>query len=246
MKHYPVVDGPVFSQESPFVQLPLGLDATQRRYLEGIRFAIEMAQLSYLRLRDMLTSATADDRSQLTQRAVATAAFLDAWSLVDSLHRLRELLSAMPRFQKRDSLFQVFLRGTSGVAELRNRVQHLRGDLADASLAELPVWGTITWLMMKDDAAQRFLSGSLSAGPDTGGLRPLPVPNNRVFHDRLDHVTLHVGQADVDFSEAMRLTVRLAGGMEKSLRPQFEGKPPMPIVDALLVVEIQLEPQAEP
>jgi len=72
-------------------------------FIEGIRFSIETADLAYRRLRDTLivlgTQETADPDSPST-----ASAMLDAWSIIDSLHRLRGLMRNMPGIEKRDRI----------------------------------------------------------------------------------------------------------------------------------------------
>lgn len=67
-----------------------------------------------------------------------------------------------------------------------------------------------------------FLSGYLTAGADAPHSRLILFPNNREFHDQLDHITLSVGDAKLDISEAMRLVIRMVRGLELSLREQFK------------------------
>lgn len=242
MKHYPALSGAVFDTESPFRHLPRDLDSTQRRFLEGVRFAVEMTQLSNTRLRGLLTAISLQRTYTLEASPDPVAsAFLDAWSMVDSIHRLRELLLATPKMKKRGPLLEVFMRATSAVEPLRNRVQHLKGDLVNPKLGHLPVWGTLGWLWIIDASLSHFLSGVLTAGSDAGALRPILTPGNRDYHDQLDHITLSVGADQVDLSEAMRLIVRLARAFEKMLRPQCEGREVLAPVDMLMLITMQHE-----
>jgi hypothetical protein len=243
-EHHPVLSGAVFDKESPFRHFPRDLDPTQRRFLEGIRFSVEMAQLSSMRLRSLVTMISLNGNfpnETETYPVPAASAFLDAWSMVDSFHRLRELFRFMPRLKKRARLLEIFFRTSSSVEPLRNRVQHLKGDLVDPKLIHLPVWGTLGWLWIIDLSFKRFLSGVLTAGPDTGQLRPMPIPGNRIFHDQLDHITLSVGIDEIDLSEVMRITIRLARSLEKNLKLQFEGLAEIPLEDMLMLVEIQTQ-----
>ena len=239
VKHYPALEGGVFDKDSPFLALPYEMDAKQRRFLDGIRFSVEMAQLSFRRLRKTLYSITLDQRTQ-PHTDVTASVFLDAWAIIDSIHRLRELLAAIPNFHKRGPLYQIFTRGTARVEEFRHRIQHLRGDLVNPELANLSVWGTVTWLFVRNAELTRFESGGLSAGMEEGHIRPIPVPNSRTFHDQLDHVALHVGTDEVNLSESMRLTIRLARALENSLRIQLRGTHSIPLVDTLTLLEIEL------
>lgn len=245
-KHYPALSGAVFDTESPFRRLPRDLDSTQRRFLEGVRFSVEMTQLSSTRLRGLLTAISLQGKYPSEVWPVpAAGAFLDAWSMVDSIHRLRELLLAMPKMKKHGSLLEIFMRASSAVEPLRNRIQHLKGDLVNPQLVQLPVWGTLGWLWIVDASLSRFISGVLTAGPDAGALRPILTPGNRDYHDQLDHITLSVGTDQIDLSEALRLIVRLARSLEKNIKPQFEGRTELAPVDTLMLFEIEWQDETD-
>ena len=236
--HYPALKGAVFEVESPFRRLPVNLDMTQRLFLDGIRFAVEMAQLSHVRLRDLLSLASIDHDKNYSAAEAATSGFLDAWNIVDSIHRMRELLSAMPRLKKRGPLLGIFMRGTAETETLRNRIQHLRGELSNRALSHLPAWGTLSWLWVLDTSMTLFLSGYLTAGADAPHSRLILFPNNREFHDQLDHITLSVGDAKLDISEAMRLVIRVVRGLELSLREQFKDDQNVCVSDYMMLFTI--------
>ncbi|MDQ3820926.1 MAG: hypothetical protein M3362_25025 [Acidobacteriota bacterium] len=245
-KHYPALSGSVFDKDSPFCRLPYELDSTQRRFLEGIRFAIEMAQVSSLRLRETLAQLSLSNKGeQDIADSVAVTVFLDAWSVVDSIHRLRELLQAMPKMKKRGVMLELFMRGTAQVVELRNHIQHLREELPRPDSALLPVWGTLSWLFVLDTSLTRFLSGNIVAGYDVGSNRLILSPGNRTYHDQLDHITLSADSNQANLSEMMRLVVRIGRGLEKSLKPQLEGHDELSLLDSLLLLEIEWLPNTE-
>jgi hypothetical protein len=174
--------------------------------------------------------------------------FEDAWSIVDSLHRLRELLDSFPNLQKRSMTYKVFRRVTEPVEALRNHAQHLRGQLSNPELGHLPVWGTVSWLWMIDDRATHFKSGVIFAGADDGMLRLFLTPGGLVYHDRLDHITISTNVEKLSLSEAMRLVVQLARGLEGGIGTQFDGHEALPMVDGVMIGEIvmQEEGEAEP
>ncbi len=218
----------------------------QRRFVQGVRIAVEMAQLSSTRLRDVLEATSVEGKYPGDAwPAQSASVFLDAWSLVDSIHRLRELLRAFPNMSKRGGLLKVFLQATSGVRTLRNHVQHLGGDLVNRDLGHLPVWGIIGWIWTINGSHTRFRSGVITAGADANMLRPILLPMDRVFHDPLDHITLSVGGDQINLSEAMRLVIRLGRAMEEQLRPQFEGRQPLPLVDALMLFDIAIDGEGD-
>ena len=125
-------------------------------------------------------------------------------------------------------------------------MQHLAGDLQNPDLQRVPVWGTIGWVWARDLTLTHFISGIITAGPDASSVRPIPVPNGRILHDQLDHVTLSVKHdKEVNLSEAMRLVVRIARSLEASIGPQFAELPVLAPVDTILLFEIEI-PSRQP
>lgn len=73
----------------------------QALFIEGIRVSIEMADLAHQRLQGILPLLSS--MQPINQEPhPSVSAMLDAWSIVDSLHRLRGLMRHMPGIQKRD------------------------------------------------------------------------------------------------------------------------------------------------
>ena len=120
----------ILKKDSVLRNIPTDLNRRQALFIEGIRFSIETADLAYLRLRDTLivlgTRETADPDSPST-----ASAMLDAWSIIDSLHRLRGLMRNMPGIEKRDRIppIRAFFDSTTNVVKLRNTVQHLDNEI---------------------------------------------------------------------------------------------------------------------
>jgi len=85
----------IIGQESVLRRIPAALARTQSLFIEGIRFSIEMADLAHSRLRETLPPLSRME-NPVGESPSSVSAMLDAWSIVDSLHRLRGLLRHMP------------------------------------------------------------------------------------------------------------------------------------------------------
>jgi hypothetical protein len=112
----------VVSEQSALRKTPSSLSRVQVLLLDGIRYAAEMADIAYERLRSALLKITDMRPNEATTRDIARA-MLDAWSIVDSVNRFRDLIreGGFPR----DVWYNRLMRGTSAVDNLRNEVQHL-------------------------------------------------------------------------------------------------------------------------
>jgi hypothetical protein len=116
----------IITADSVLIKIPSAMSRKQALFVEGIRFSIEIADLAHVRLQSTLPRLTKGDQLLPDDRLTASA-MLDAWSIVDSLHRLRGLLRQMPGIHKRDRIppIRAFFDATDKVTELRNTIQHL-------------------------------------------------------------------------------------------------------------------------
>jgi hypothetical protein len=67
-------------------------------------------------------------------------ASLDAWALVDTLNRLRVLITRLPGLRSKSPGAQVIVRALKPVEDLRNAVQHMDGEIGPLSATNLPLW----------------------------------------------------------------------------------------------------------
>ena len=184
--------------DSPIWKLPQGLDPLQASFLDAIRLSVQFVDVAYDRIETALTNLVlTTDRSQL----LGPVALMDAWTIVDAVHRLRALISGMPRDKNRAPSKRLFLMRTVGVEALRNSFQHLVNDLHGRTQADLPVLGALTWVRPisatdKTLAIETFVPGQLrSIDPSSVVAVPSAVP------DRLDQIELWVGVNHVDISK---------------------------------------------
>lgn len=112
-----------------------------------------MARISYRRLQSTLVAEQSVDR--------AAEASLDAWALVDTLNRLRVLISHLPGLRTKSPGAQLIVRALKPIQDLRNAVQHMDGEIGPLSATSLPLWGAIAWVQRKDD---ELVSRTLLAG----------------------------------------------------------------------------------
>jgi hypothetical protein len=143
-------------KDSPLRRLPSGLDRQQILCLDGIRIAADITDLAYHRLVETLLFALKDRETggENIGRCVLMAT-MDAWTIIDATHRLRELLGSMPGLSKRLLDFQIYIRKTKIADDLRNYVQHFRNDITTIINANAPLWGVLTWRTKDDmDGAQ--------------------------------------------------------------------------------------------
>ncbi len=136
---------PLVPNTSPLRTVPIRVERKSILYFDGVRYSFhifEMASNRLLRTIQGLQSSPSDP-SALTE-AIA-AAMSDAWLMIDSVHRLRELLQQLPRLKKNQAELQIFLKRTSKVEDLRHFFQHFRNNIDAFAEKAMPLWGTLSW-----------------------------------------------------------------------------------------------------
>jgi hypothetical protein len=135
--------------DSPLRKPPSSFSRQQVLFLDGIRYSAEMIRIAYERLWTQLNAITVPppDNSDITTDDIARA-MLDAWSIVDSANRLRDLVREFPGLPN-TPWEHVFLANTVEVDALRNAVQHpeteIRRSLAEAG----QLWGFLSWAQVR-------------------------------------------------------------------------------------------------
>lgn len=176
----------MIAEDSPLRHPPANLSRKQVVILDGIRYAADMAEIAYERLAKHLQFIAALDREP-TVKEIATG-FIDAWSIVDSAHRFRDLITNLPGLKKNAPWVKVFEKRTDDVAELRDCVQHQLGEVDELIAGSGQLWGYLSWVRLDNGKPtpnwQMMSAGSthvqdqwLFMGPVT---LPFPVPIDRI------------------------------------------------------------------
>jgi len=236
----------MISEISPLRRVPKSLPHEKRVLVDSIRYSIEIAALAQDRLLKTVGDAIAQMRSNSVAKipvAMFPTLYADAWTIVDSIHRLQMLLPNVPKLQK-TTAFQRFKQCTHGFKALRNQVQHLNTDLKRLAHANTPVWGVLSWVTFVDQntiEAYFALSGALAGGTTP----PFTLPEK--MSAPIDHVELGLEDASARLSEAMRTLPPIVAEVEKWLAPKE------PVTDdntyghdELLCIRIGSTPPAEP
>jgi len=124
--------------------MPVNVPRRQILYLDALRLSAEMAGLAFDHLHELLAGVT-ERRDGPLQAGKAVGAILDAYSVIDAVHRFRELLQLTPGL-KHNSTFELFVRQTNDVRELRHIVQHLNRKVDRIAREGWAALGTLTWL----------------------------------------------------------------------------------------------------
>lgn len=83
------------------------------------------------------------------------------WGIIDTGHRVRELVQQIPGLKKNSPEIQLFIRNTRSVEELRHYIQHLRHGIHALPEKSSPLWGVISWVSKSyEETCFTLLTGS--------------------------------------------------------------------------------------
>jgi hypothetical protein len=216
----------IIGDESPLRRLPGQLDRKQMLYLDGIRYSIEMADLAHLRLQQTLLELANHSDDSAPMHLYFVAAVQDAWSIVDSVHRLRGLLHQAPGIKRKSPGLRLFDQRTAEIEPLRNSVQHLNSQINSIVSQNIPVWGILSWFTMTDPNMSSGVCCTLIAGTmfeSKGHLVVNPLGKNLALP--VDLITLSASGHTICLSDVMSDVERITRSMEQQLEKQFTNFP---------------------
>ena len=189
-------------------------------FLDGIRYSVEMYGIAYSRLVEHLVDLSTSDHGPGNLPAV----FLDAWSMVDSAHRLRRLAENMPHLQKSAPAHQVLVRTLKPATDLRHAIQHLDEKIHEVGKTDEvePTWGSLSWehlLSPTEGVACLVIAGSIR------GYSQLPVAvAGRPFANPTDHIELTAFEHTVGLSAIWQTISKWVTALESAIPPLEDGQ----------------------
>jgi hypothetical protein len=174
--------------DSPLRKPPASFSRQQVLFLDGIRYSAEMIRIAYERLWTQLDAINVPppDNADITTDDIARA-MLDAWSIVDSANRFRDLVREFPGLPN-TPWEHIFLANTVEVDALRNIFQHQESEIGKSLVKVGQLWGFLSWAQVRGGKyTGKWLMMSAGAtfvgdefffiGPNT---LPFTVPTGRV------------------------------------------------------------------
>jgi len=230
--------------DSPLRRIPARLESRQRLFLDGIRYSAEMTELAYARLCHTAEEATRRVNNEAELGALHSALFLDAWSMVDSIHRLRALVLSLHALDG-SAPPQPFLDSTSAFYELRNLSQHLNRRLPGMASRNEPVWGSLSWVTgWPDQPNDCWITMAMAGAVVTTPGRPMVNPLGRTLRGPVDLVELtsrgdSLRPLTVSLTEGIEHLQAYVASLERALAPQFSNEPTLG-ADIVAVAQLRL------
>lgn len=156
----------MLSKHSILKRLPDGINQKQLVFLDGIRHAAEITWLAHTRLEETLTWLVDNQSEEGPNPDAYTAAFMDAWAMVDAIDRFRSLWKMIPGFQAiaNNSNSPSFYQLSESVRNVRNVSDHLAQRAEYIAASGNPVMGLLTWVTYPCDARDEIYTCVLAPG----------------------------------------------------------------------------------
>ena len=188
---------------------PGWLKNKQAFFFDGIRYSLGMTTMAYNRLRQTLYSlyslTTGDMEKKENISAFTSSAMVDAWSIIDSVHRFRSLLMQTPGIKQKAPELRIFYDKTKNVEDLRNTIQHLRNEAQGFLAKNLPALGILTWVVLlkpNDKSASLYSLVTGTLYPNV--VYPIVNPLGKRIQSPVDHITIILGKHSACLSDVIK------------------------------------------
>ena len=210
-----------FEKNSVLLEQPLLLDIKQRRFLVGIRFAVQSIGLSKARLWTSLELWRNQEQSA-TEDVTVAELFTDVWSIVDNARRLHRLLWKIPHLNEIGFVKSFVEKWEIILKSVRGAIQHFDGEVSQENMPDNYVFGQLHWI----DSISRGASGEVyvyfvPAGPQANNLlRPTGFPMSIPVDsgDSIYPVILETGGESLNISDLLTDIEKTIKLLESELR----------------------------
>lgn len=208
--------------KSPLQRLPKGLDAKQALFLNGVRHAAEFATFAYERLLMTLTSVACHDLDPAKAQQHYTAAFIDAWTIIDAFDRFQSLMQRFPNATEPAEAIPAASELEQTARGLRNVADHL-AQRADYVVARQgTALGILTWFTLTNPEIPEGVSCIILPGSVPSGSRgDLVNPLDERLRYPTDKVHLAAGEYRISLSDLVSVVARRTNDIERQLETQL-------------------------
>lgn len=215
----------MLSVDSPFLNIPTALDRKQAVFLDGMRHAGQIVELSYTRLcralADLSANATTDAKS-----AGFTHVFLDAWAFIDAADRFRCLWEMQPSASSISGKFSpdAVRMQLQDIRDVRNVSAHLAQKIDQIVSLNSSVLGAISWVSLISTTPLKVKTNFIRPGIMHGNVKgQFAMPNSEVsFNHGSGYISVAAGKHDVNLSLAYQSICSIIEYAEASLKLAFQ------------------------
>ncbi len=215
---------PLVSEDSPLRRLPATLPRRVILHLDGLRLCAEIIDLAYERLLTILRELCYQ-KLPLTGRQISVMS--DAWVIIDATHRFRLVLAGTPGL-KHNHVYELFMRSTATVEELRHVIQHLDNEVDRIAEGRQAVLGTLSWLAASPTPDAPPSAYALTVGseyPDKITVGPMMDLWSTLPPDAIEQIEIALGMHKVDLSNVVGRVGTMIQSLVTPVAEYAEGKP---------------------
>jgi hypothetical protein len=191
-------------------------DVRKALFHDGIFYSVEIVRRIYKDLVDRcftLGQFKFDNPIDLGSRAVA-----DAWSIIDSLYRIRRLLEDMPNLKQKSPELQLFYRKTDCLKSLRDSIQHLDDQISKYATDKTPAWGRLSWAYPINE--YRYKVCMIAPGDVQPDLKLCPSHYGKKMRRPIDFITL-TGKEEACLTDMVDALEKLVPWLNTMLEQNF-------------------------
>ncbi|WP_062063829.1 hypothetical protein [Cellvibrio sp. OA-2007] len=230
----------MLSTNSSFRRVPNTLNPKQTVFIDGIRHAADIIEISYSRMRELLTEIALSPPQSDKLQTVIPYVFLDAWAMVDAIHKLRNLYIKFPHAIKEPLTEGVrsFSDSLEQVIDIRNIADHPHQRFDSVISKGGAAFGVMTWMTVFNSTPLEayfctLQPGTLKSEPKFKRpeiLAELELPTDRIC--------LSLGGKTANLSESYTYIESIVRDMEIQLEYEFQTLPKNFILNDVLLRQV--------
>jgi hypothetical protein len=236
----------MISQESPFKNIPRNLDRKQAFFIDGIRHAAEICDLSYKRLTAGLWDIALKPDGSPLEPSYATF-FLDAWAFVDAADRLRCLWASQPNADNLSCEFspEILRQELGPIRKVRNIADHIAQRADHVVSLNGAALGILAWVAIISETPLAAKTCIIRPGYASGSFSAhfaIPQGTHSLINSCTE-VRVHAGDETADLTKAYRKIAQVIAFAESYLKMEFS-KPiyaPPSVADLLATADLNFE-----
>lgn len=214
----------MFDPQSPFLNIPVNTNIRQAFFLDGIRHAFEIANLSFLRLTKNLNELVAPQTNPDYFRGYSEY-FLDAWAFVDSVDRLMALWKLQPNADSIPDPWRPsnLIQELKQIRNIRNISDHLAQRIDQIVSSNSSALGELSWVKVQSLEPPKMKSYLIRPGFLPGKLSfQLNLLRDEIhIKNNIANIHLKAHTYTANLSQAYVKLVGLARFAESSLANNF-------------------------
>lgn len=218
----------MLASDSALRRLPPQLERRQMLLFDALRHAAEIVDLAYRRIQTTLTAIAGAQVAGRETKEMYTAAFLDAWAMIDNIYKIRGILRSLDAagFSEREAAdgSPKATAFTDAIAKVRDIGDHIVGRADQVIAASSTALGILSWFTPLDTKPARGVSCVLAPGTIADLKASIINPLGQDCDLPSGLVTLQAGKYKVSLSDAFRNTVTLIERVEVGLDQVFKEK----------------------